>query len=72
MQVLNGNCHLSIGSYATLTREQLTLTLTGLVASVDGQHVLHEQETMSVSNQQELAKIIAKKLIEQGAKQYLF
>jgi hydroxymethylbilane synthase len=69
VQWLNGNCHSPIGSYATLENNQLTLT--GLVASSDGQHVLRHQAMASCEDSALLAEKMAAELCHQGAKKYL-
>ncbi|ASG67162.1 porphobilinogen deaminase [Francisella halioticida] len=60
---LKGGCHVAIGAYAQIINEQITLT--AIVASSDGSHIL--RHTISGENPSALGKQLAQKMIELGA-----
>ncbi|MED7819564.1 MULTISPECIES: hydroxymethylbilane synthase [unclassified Francisella] len=60
---LKGGCHVAIGAYAQIIDKQITLT--AMVASSDGRHVL--RHTMHGDNPSALGKQLAQKMIELGA-----
>lgn len=62
---LHGGCQVPIAGYATLDNE--TLTLSGLVASLDGQTVIRACSSDHISNAQALGVKVAKSLLDQGA-----
>lgn len=62
---LHGGCQVPIAGYATLDNE--TLTLSGLVASLDGQTVIRACLSDHVANAHALGVKVAKSLLDQGA-----
>jgi hydroxymethylbilane synthase len=66
---LNGGCQVPIGSFAELQGE--TITLRGLVGSVDGKVILHAKQTDTLDNAEQLGKQVAQMLIDQGAEAIL-
>lgn len=65
VRALNGNCHSPIGSYATIKRDSLTLR--GLVASIDGKKIVRATVEGNVESAQQLAANCAAELIAQEA-----
>ncbi|VAW37567.1 Porphobilinogen deaminase [hydrothermal vent metagenome] len=66
---LEGGCQVPIGGHATLAAGLVTLT--GLVASVDGKRVLKEQATAPATEAAALGRRLAEKLLDQGARAIL-
>jgi len=66
---LNGGCQVPIGSFAELQGE--TITLRGLVGSVDGKVILHAKQTDTLENAEQLGKQVAQMLLDQGAEAIL-
>jgi hydroxymethylbilane synthase len=66
---LEGSCQAPIAAYATLQAGQLSLT--GLVASPDGKHVIREYGAASVSQAQTLGRELAERALSRGADQLL-
>lgn len=64
-KTLGGSCHVPIGGYAELVKEQLTLT--GLVASPDGKQLVREKISGNYQQAEELGVKLAKRLLSQGA-----
>ena len=62
---LQGGCQVPIGSYATLSNEQLYLR--GLVGAVDGSHILMDEVTGTRENAAQLGEQLATKLLDAGA-----
>jgi len=62
---LEGGCNVPIGSFATLTDDQITLT--GLVASLDGKILYKKEMTDLKTNAVALGRKIGDELIEMGA-----
>tara|TARA_R110001592_G_scaffold86031_1_gene254016 strand:- start:23212 stop:24153 length:942 start_codon:yes stop_codon:yes gene_type:complete len=62
---LHGGCQVPIAGYATLDGD--TLTLSGLVASLDGKTVIKTCMTDKKDNAQALGTAVAKELLAQGA-----
>lgn len=62
---LEGGCNVPIGSFATLTRDQITLT--GLVASLDGKTMYKKELTDIKTNAVALGRRMGNELIEMGA-----
>ncbi|APC90840.1 MULTISPECIES: hydroxymethylbilane synthase [Francisella] len=62
-QELKGGCHVAIGAYAELVREQVKLT--AMVASSDGKRIL--KRSMIGNNPLELGKSLAQQMINLGA-----
>ena len=62
---LEGGCNVPIGSYATLNGDQITLT--GLVASLDGKTMYKKELTDLKTNAVALGRKMGNELIEMGA-----
>ena len=65
VRALNGNCHSSIGAYATIEDEKITLR--GLVASPGGQKVLKVESKGKIELADDIALSCAEELIAKGA-----
>ena len=66
---LEGGCQVPIGSFATLASD--TLTLTGMVGSVDGKTLLYASATGSREKAAVLGVEVAESLLAQGAGEIL-
>ncbi|HHB77124.1 MAG TPA: hydroxymethylbilane synthase, partial [Desulfobulbus sp.] len=66
---LEGGCQVPIGAHATLSGK--TITLTGLIAGVDGTRVLREQQSAPVDQAEQLGKSLADILLSRGGKAIL-
>ncbi len=66
---LEGGCQVPIGAHAVLSGD--TVTLTGLIAGVDGANVLREQQSAPLEQADELGKSLAERLLEQGGRAIL-
>ncbi len=66
---LNGGCQVPIGSFATIDGD--TLTLTGLVGSVDGKQLLKAHDSAPLAEAEQLGERIAEQLLAQGAGEIL-
>ena len=66
---LEGGCQVPIGAHATLENGEVTLT--GLIASVDGRKILKEQATGPADTVDELGGKLAEKLLGQGGRAIL-
>ena len=66
---LEGGCQVPIGAHATVTGNQVTLT--GLVASLDGQTLLRETETAPGDTAVQLGTGLAESLLRQGGRKIL-
>lgn len=70
---LNGGCQVPLGAYASVENssgdEAPLLTLTGMVGTPDGSTML--KETASGQDPEALGRLVAEKLIEQGAERIL-
>tara|TARA_R110002072_G_scaffold45422_5_gene126340 strand:- start:22640 stop:23596 length:957 start_codon:yes stop_codon:yes gene_type:complete len=64
-QYLHGGCQVPIAGYATLDHD--TLTLNGLVASLDGKTVITACQQANTGNAEQLGITVAKELLEKGA-----
>ncbi len=62
---LEGGCNVPIGSYATISGDQITLT--GLVASLDGKTMYKKELTDVKTNATALGRKVGGELIEMGA-----
>ncbi len=69
LRELEGGCQVPIGVSTQLDKN--TLTLTGLVASIDGQQVVKDTVTGAAESAQNLGIELAQKLRQQGAKEIL-
>lgn len=66
---LEGGCQVPIGVNTSIEGD--TLTLTGMVASLDGQRLIRDSVSGSVSDPEALGRDLAERLKEQGAKEIL-
>ena len=66
---LQGGCNVPIGSFATLKDDQITLT--GLVASLDGKKIYKKELTDLKTNAIALGRKMGEELIEMGADQIM-
>ena len=66
---LEGGCQVPIGGFATIDNE--TITLTGLIASLDGKTILREQRSGMTSDAEEIGIALAETLLSQGGKAIL-
>ncbi|NLX18379.1 MAG: hydroxymethylbilane synthase [Desulfobulbus sp.] len=66
---LEGGCQVPIGAYATLSGDQITLT--GLIAAVDGSLILKEQTTGPAGKATALGTTLAEILLAKGGKAIL-
>lgn len=66
---LEGGCQVPIGAHATLSGDQITLT--GLIAAVDGSIVLKEHVTGSAREAAALGTALAESLLSKGGKAIL-
>jgi hydroxymethylbilane synthase len=66
---LEGGCQVPIGANTSIEGD--TLTLTGMVASLDGQRLVRDSISGSVSDPEALGRDLAERLKEQGAKEIL-
>ena len=64
-RALQGGCQVPIGSYATITGEQLHLR--GLVGAIDGSTILHSEISGHINDADDLGKTLADQLLAQGA-----
>lgn len=69
LRELQGGCQVPIGVNTQLDDD--TLTLTGIVASVDGQRLVKDTVTGTASNAEQLGIELAQKLRQQGATEIL-
>jgi len=66
---LEGGCQVPIAGHATIDGQQLTFH--GLVASVDGQHIIREEMCGSVAEADLLAVTVAERLLKAGGDKIL-
>jgi len=66
---LEGGCQVPIGAHASLSND--TITLTGLIAAVDGRRILKETATGPVDQAQSLGTSLAETLLARGGKAIL-
>ncbi|MBM9616276.1 hydroxymethylbilane synthase [Desulfobulbus rhabdoformis] len=66
---LEGGCQVPIGAFATLEGE--TVSLTGLVAEVDGSRILTDTKSDTAANAAALGTTLAQQLLDQGGKAIL-
>ena len=62
---LEGGCQVPIGAYATVEDE--TLTLDGIVGSLDGKRMFRETRSGQASEPEQLGEYVAQALLDQGA-----
>lgn len=68
-RALAGSCTVPLGAYAL--RDGNNINITGFVASVDGKQILREKVHGSINNAEAVGKLLADKLIAQGADKIL-
>jgi hydroxymethylbilane synthase len=68
---LQGGCQVPIACFAELEQDCTTLTMRGLVGSVNGSHILTAQAQGHRDNPEELGIQVAKDLLSQGAEKIL-
>ncbi len=66
---LEGGCQVPIGGFATLDRD--TITLTGLIASLDGKTILKEQLSGPAAEAEKIGVTLAETLLARGGKAIL-
>jgi hydroxymethylbilane synthase len=69
MAELEGGCQVPVGGYARM--EKGSLVLRGMVASIDGDRIVHSQESGNPEKPEELGKLVASRLVGMGAKEIL-
>lgn len=62
---LEGGCQVPIGSYSEVSEQ--TIHLKGLVGSLDGKTIIHDEISGSVEDAEKLGLTLAEKLLSQGA-----
>ena len=65
LRKLEGGCQVPIGGYATVEDE--TLTLDGIVGSLDGKTIFRETRSGQASEPEQLGEYVAQALLDQGA-----
>lgn len=68
-RALAGSCTVPLGAYAQRTGD--TISITGFVASVDGQHMLRDTVTGDAHAAEQLGKQLAAQLVSRGADKIL-
>ncbi|MCI5134391.1 MAG: hydroxymethylbilane synthase [Candidatus Electrothrix sp. AW2] len=68
---LEGGCQVPIGGFATLEGDGDTVTLTGLIASLDGKTILKEQLSGSADDAEKIGVTLAETLLDRGGKTIL-
>lgn len=68
-KALNGSCHVPIGGYAVMEREQLQLQ--GFVGRVDGSETLYETQSNTVEKAALLGDAVACALLSRGAEEMI-
>jgi hydroxymethylbilane synthase len=66
---LEGGCQVPIGGFATLEGD--TITLTGLIASLDGKTILKEQLSGPAAKAEKIGITLAETLLDRGGKEIL-
>ncbi len=66
---LEGGCQVPIGVNSSIENDELVLT--GMVASLDGQRLIRDQEKGPAQNSEEIGKLLADNLKSQGAGEIL-
>jgi hydroxymethylbilane synthase len=65
LRKLEGGCQVPIGGYATIEDE--TLTLDGIVGSLDGKRIFRETRSGQATEPEQLGEYVAQALLDQGA-----
>ncbi len=66
---LEGGCQVPIGAFATANGDSVTLT--GLIASVDGREILREEVSGTASEAEAMGTGLAEKLLDMGGREIL-
>jgi len=69
VDVLEGGCQVPIGAYATL--DEKTITLSGLVASLDGKTIFQASQQRLLAEAKQLGQELGKEILEMGADKIL-
>jgi hydroxymethylbilane synthase len=69
VDVLEGGCQVPIGAYATL--DDQTITLSGLVASLDGKTIYQASKQRTLAEAKQLGKELGKEILAMGADKVL-
>ena len=69
MRILNGGCHVPIGSIATI--DNRTMKITAMVASCDGKTVIKATKEGSPEDYLSLARSVSEEIIAMGGKEIL-
>ncbi len=69
MEVLKGGCHVPIGAHCVVDDD--TLTMVGIVASIDGNRVIKVQDKDTFDNYKLLGERIAKDILAKGGNEIL-
>ncbi|HHY60221.1 MAG TPA: hydroxymethylbilane synthase [Clostridia bacterium] len=69
LRTLEGGCQIPIGALARLEEDRLVLH--GLVASLDGTSIVKGVETGSPQEPEQLGRVLARRLLEEGAQEIL-
>jgi hydroxymethylbilane synthase len=64
-RTLAGSCTVPLGAFAT--KQDMTISITGFVASIDGKQMLRETMTGAANDAESIGKALATKLISLGA-----
>ncbi|WIF94951.1 hydroxymethylbilane synthase [Caminicella sporogenes] len=69
MKVLNGGCHVPVGAYAFIDKDNLIMI--GMVASIDGKKLIKVQKVGSINEPAVLGKEVALEILKKGGKNIL-
>jgi hydroxymethylbilane synthase len=69
VDVLEGGCQVPIGAYATLEEENITLS--GLVASLDGKTIFQASQQRLLAEAKQLGRELGKEILDMGADKIL-
>ena len=71
LRSLEGGCQVPIGVNTTLDEQTNALTLTGMVASLDGRRLIKDTVTGAAENAEQIGIELAQRLREMGAQEIL-
>ncbi|RKD22514.1 hydroxymethylbilane synthase [Caminicella sporogenes] len=69
MKVLNGGCHVPVGAYAFIDKDNLIMI--GMVASIDGKKLIKVQKVGSINEPAVLGEEVALEILKKGGKNIL-
>ena len=69
LKSLQGGCQVPIGAYSRIEND--TITLEGMVASIDGKAVIRDKIEGSIGNPEKVGEELAERLLQQGAGEVL-